>query len=67
MTRFQPGSLLDPDGAEVAAALGWSCDVCKVPAGQLCRNSIDPRKPLAGRLVHFARLHDRRREPKDDS
>ena len=56
----------DPaDPAVVAAVAGWSCDICRAPRRVLCCNPIRPWEPLPGRVVHFGRLVDRRREPKD--
>ncbi|MBX7450394.1 hypothetical protein GR927_20610 [Mycolicibacterium sp. 3033] len=59
--------LTDPADPRVKAAVdGWSCDICKTPRKQLCRNRIRPGEPLPGRVIHHARLTDRRREPKED-
>jgi hypothetical protein len=44
----------------VAAALGWSCDICGATEGNLCTNPIAAGEPLPGRQVHFGRLMDRR-------
>jgi len=47
--------------ARVQAALAWTCDLCKARIKHLCTNTIVPGEPLPGRVVHFARLIDRRR------
>ena len=54
--------ITDPADPAVQASLAWSCDICQVGKGELCRNPIHPDKPLPGRVVHLARLVDRRRE-----
>ena len=59
--------LSNPDSPEVQQALAWTCDVCQAKRGELCRNTIRPDQPLPGRSVHYARLVDRRREPKEKS
>lgn len=56
--------LANPDDPVVAASLAWTCDVCKAAKGVLCVNPIEPA-PLPGRVVHYGRLHDRRREAKE--
>lgn len=56
----------DCNSPQVKEAVLRSCDICHVPAGTLCRNTIQPNKPLPGRVVHFGRLVDRRRQPKED-
>lgn len=53
---------LDPNDKRIQAALAWTCDICKAGIGELCSNTIQPDHPLPGRLVHIARLHDRRRK-----
>lgn len=53
--------LADPDDERVQASLEWTCDVCKARIKHLCSNTIQP-KELPGRVVHFARLVDRRKE-----
>lgn len=53
---------LDPDDPRNQAALGWTCDICKARIKHFCTNPIDPDKPLPGRLNHYGRLIDRRRE-----
>lgn len=55
----------NPADPQVVAALGWSCDICLAPKGVVCRNPIRPGEVLPGRVVHFGRLVDRRRERKD--
>jgi hypothetical protein len=54
--------IVDTDDTRVQAALGWTCDVCNARIKHLCSNTITPKTPLPGRLVHFARLIDRRKE-----
>lgn len=54
--------LRDVTDARVQAALGWSCDICKARVKHVCTNTIRPKDPLPGRVVHFGRLLDRRRE-----
>jgi len=56
------GWIADTNDRRVQAALGWTCDVCNARIKHLCSNPIDPDKPLPGRVVHFARIVDRRRE-----
>lgn len=56
--------LTDPADPRVVASLEWTCDLCKARIKHLCTNTINPGEPLPGRLVHFGRLVDRRREPK---
>lgn len=51
--------LLDSDDDRVRAALVWSRDICGAKAGVLCRNPMGGA--LAGRVVHFGRLLDRRK------
>jgi hypothetical protein len=57
--------ITDPKDTRVQTALGWTCDVCKACIKHLCTNPIDSGKPLPGRVVHFARLIDRRGEKRD--
>jgi len=57
-------SIADPDSPLVQAALQWTCDVCKAPKHKLCTPTIGDTLP--GRVIHFARLVDRRREAKGD-
>jgi hypothetical protein len=52
----------DTNDRRVQAALGWTCDVCNAGIKHVCSNPIDPDKPLPGRVVHFARIVDRRRK-----
>jgi hypothetical protein len=56
------GWIADTNDRRVQAAHGWTCDVCNARIKHLCSNPIDPDKPLPGRVVHFARIVDRRRE-----
>ena len=56
------GWIADTGDRRVQAALGWTCDVCNAKVKHLCSNPIKPKTPLPGRVVHFARLIDRRRE-----
>lgn len=51
----------DPDDPRIQECLVWSCDVCAAPAGVMCVNTVRPGEPLPGRLMHSARLVDRRR------
>jgi hypothetical protein len=51
----------NPGSVMVQTALQWSCDGCGAKAGALCHNHIHPG-PLPGRIVHYARLIDRRRK-----
>jgi hypothetical protein len=43
-----------------------TCDLCLAPKTKPCTNTINPDEPLAGRVIHYARLVDRRREKKAD-
>ena len=52
--------LLDESDDRVQAALGWRCDLCNARIKHLCTYTITPDTPLPGRLVHYARLVDRR-------
>jgi len=52
----------DVDDSRVQVALGWTCDVCNARIKHLCSNPIKTTEPLPGRVVHFARLIDRRKE-----
>jgi len=52
--------IMNPHDPRVQASLAWSCDVCKARVKHLCTNTIHADKPLPGRVVHFARLVDRR-------
>jgi hypothetical protein len=52
----------DVDDSRVQVALGWTCDVCNARIKHLCSNPIKTTEPLPGRVVHFARLVDRRKE-----
>lgn len=54
--------LADPDDPRVQASLEWTCDLCSARKKHLCTNPIRPTEPLPGRVVHFGRLVDRRRE-----
>jgi hypothetical protein len=54
--------IVDTDDTRVQAALGWTCDVCNARIKDLCSNPIKTTEPLPGRVVHFARLIDRRKE-----
>ena len=56
------GWIADTNDRRVQAALGWTCDVCNARVKHLCSNPINPDKPLPGRVLHFARIVDRRRE-----
>lgn len=49
----------EPDDPRIGVALGWSCDVCGAGVGVMCRNTIRD-EPLPERLMHSARLVDRR-------
>jgi hypothetical protein len=51
----------DADDTRVQVALGWTCDVCNARIKHLCSNPIKTSEPLPGRVVHFARLVDRRK------
>lgn len=53
--------LADKTDARVQAAIAWTCDICKARIKHFCTNTIQPDKPLPGRVVHFGRLVDRRR------
>jgi len=52
--------LLDETDERVQAALQWTCDICKARIKHLCTNTCQPGQRLAGRVVHFGRLVDRR-------
>lgn len=54
--------IADPRSKEVAAVLEWSCDICKARVKHLCTNTIRPGQPLPGRVVHYGRLIDRRKQ-----
>lgn len=51
----------DANSDLVRDALTRTCDGCKAGIGVLCHNHLLPgHEPLPGRLVHLARLIDRR-------
>ena len=50
----------DTNDDRVAKALGWTCDICLANVKHLCINTIHPKEPLPGRVIHFGRLEDRR-------
>jgi hypothetical protein len=52
--------IADTNDRRVQAALGWTCDVCNAKVKHFCSNPIKPKQPLPGRVIHFARLIDRR-------
>jgi hypothetical protein len=52
--------LRDPTDERVQAALHRTCDICKARIKHLCSNTIQPQKPLPGRVVHYGRLTDRK-------
>ena len=55
-----PDDLARLDTERIKDALTRSCDLCKAPEDELCRNTIQPGEPLPGdRLVHYARLEPR--------
>ena len=54
--------IADTNDTRVQVALGWTCDVCNAGIKHLCINPIKTTDPLPGRVVHFARLVDRRKE-----
>jgi hypothetical protein len=56
------GWISDAKDDRVQTALGWTCDICKAQVKHLCSNPIKPKEPLPGRVIHFGRLMDRRRE-----
>jgi hypothetical protein len=64
MTRYRDDMewLRDPTDERVQKALGWTCDLCQARVKHLCVNTIRPGEPLPGRVVHHARLVDRRRQ-----
>ena len=49
----------DQADVRVQEALGWTCDVCNALVKHLCSNTIHPKEPLPGRVIHFGRLVDR--------
>lgn len=49
----------DATNGRVAQALGWTCDICLARVKHLCLNTIQPGKPLPGRVIHFGRLVNR--------
>ncbi len=51
----------DPNDTRVRGALSWSCDLCGAKPGSLCLKREGFVGDLAGRVVHFGRLLDRRR------
>lgn len=53
---------MDADDPRNQAALQWTCDICRARIKHLCTNTIQPGKPLPGRILHTGRLIDRRRE-----
>jgi hypothetical protein len=56
MTRPNPFTeLANRDSPAVQDALTRRCEVCKAKPGDECNNTIAGIKPLAGRLVHYAR------------
>lgn len=63
--------LTDPNHPTVIEALERSCDVCGAVKGQPCVHAIYRDRSLSedagGRIVHFGRLVDRRRQPKEDA
>lgn len=58
--------LTDPDDPRIQLSLTWTCDVCAARIKHLCTNTITPGHPLPGRIVHIARLTDRRPQPKGE-
>jgi hypothetical protein len=50
----------DTNDIRVQTALGWTCDVCNARIKHLCINPMQPSAELPGRVVHFARLIDRK-------
>jgi hypothetical protein len=52
--------ITDATDDRVAKALGWTCDICLAKVKHLCTNTIQPKEPLPGRIIHFGRLVDRR-------
>ena len=52
--------ITDATDDRVANALGWTCDICLAKVKHLCTNTIHPKDPLPGRVIHFGRLVDRR-------
>lgn len=57
MTRPNPfAELTNRDSPTVQAALTRKCEVCKAKPDADCTDTIRTGYPLAGRLVHFARL-----------
>jgi len=53
--------ITDETDTRVQTALGWTCDVCNARVKNLCTNPMQPSAELPGRVVHFARLIDRKR------
>lgn len=53
--------LADETDHRVQTAISWTCDICKARIKHLCTNTIQPDKPLPGRVVHLGRLLDRRK------
>ncbi len=51
--------ITDVTDDRVAQALGWTCDICLAKVKHLCTNTIQPKEPLPGRVIHFGRLVDR--------
>lgn len=41
---------------QIAGALARRCGVCGAPAGEPCRYTIEPGKPLPGRDFHHYRI-----------
>lgn len=59
--------ITNPTDPRVTAAITWSCDICKAKRGQPCTCPIcDQPLTVHGRIVHYGRLIDRRRENKED-
>jgi len=50
--------IADDQDRRVQEALGWTCDICKALVKHLCTNTIQPKEPLPGRVIHFGRLVD---------
>lgn len=67
MTALKPSTVAGINALESAIvqdALTRSCDLCQAPKDQICHDPISGG-PMPDRQVHFGRLIDRRREPKE--
>lgn len=45
----------DPESDRYRRGLTKRCDICHVPAGAVCVDTIHPGQPLPGRAMHHGR------------